>query len=435
MQYVLQMWSRKMLFQFCFGAIFLFIVGNAHARRSIPRIIFRSHEEDLADLNPKFTEIFSNVLQKNINYSMVYFSEAERIQFIKAFYPQYLKDYSALVPGAFRSDVWRLLILYRYGGIYSDLSIQYIQKIDDIVRMDDEFVGVIDLDPKTILNCFIAAYPQHPLILKMIEIVMDNVRNRRYNCQFLDITGPKALGRAYNAFFGDFENVAIQSSNFSRQGFKFRFFGFSATPTWVISEAGSVVVMRNKFEGYKGLIYRNNTMPYNELYFHHKIFTDDGARDRNKDFLLRNYLYRNRSSLRYVYEKKEYMFPNFPVFVAMGFEVCMSSREVAPFSSAIDKYPKILLPSDVLDAIHMVNLWGRTNYSFFAENLSVPMDYGGEFISKRLTSEVGINLRQWLTANNIRGGENSSVIRFKEFMLAVEKEALNDDDIRTAISF
>eukprot|EP01035_Chromulina_nebulosa_P059819 gene59819-81839_t len=196
---------------------------QGQGNKTIPPIIFRSHEDDFDDLHPKFQSIFNETLSLNKNYTMVYFSEKERVQFIKSFYPHYLDDYLSCNPGAFRSDIWRLLVIYRYGGVYSDLSIQYIMSLDYIVREFDELVGIIDLDPKAMLTSFIAAYPQHPVIRKIIEVVMDNVHNRRYQCGFLDITGPRAWGRAFSSFFGDFSasvaeyRTALRCSEISKE--------------------------------------------------------------------------------------------------------------------------------------------------------------------------------------------------------------------------
>ena len=374
---------------------------------------------------------------------MVYFSDTERVQFIKTFFPQYLSDYSSIVAGAFRSDIWRLLVLYRYGGIYSDLSMQYLSKIEEIVRSDDEFVGVVDLDPKAMLNSFIAAYPEHPLIMKMIEVVMENVHNRRYNCGFLDITGPKALGRIYNAFFGNFENPDIQRGTFTRHGFKIRILTFTTHPTWLISETDSkpngesVILMRNKFEGYREIVYRNNTPHYSDLYIWHKVFTDESSRNHDKDVFILSYLYRDGKTFRYVHQAEEYLFPNPDLFRAMGFETCMAAREGSPSLNIQEKLPKIDFPNDVLAAVHMVNLWGRANYTYFPSVTSE--NYWT--ISRLLTPSVDLNLRSWLSEypshNQLAlDGSNVIVVRFNVFMKAVEKEALaNDINFRTHILY
>jgi hypothetical protein len=72
----------------------------------------------------------------------------------------------------------------------------------DIVHHDtDELVLSIDQgDLSAIANNFLIAYPRHPVIAYMIRWVVDNIANKRYGCNNLDIAGPKAIGRALHSY-------------------------------------------------------------------------------------------------------------------------------------------------------------------------------------------------------------------------------------------
>jgi len=403
-----------------FLCLILLIFHVSMSQKVIPNVLFRSYDAKLLDLHPKFVEIFSVILKANNEFSMVYFDSKERIRFIRTFFPQYLDGYNSLIPGAFKNDIWRLLMLYRYGGVYSDMGIQFVKNIREIVLSNASFVSVVDLDPRDILNSFIAAYPQHPLIKKMIEVIMDNVNNRRYNCNFLDITGPKALGRAYRAFFGDFAPVDIPIGSFARQNFTFHFLSFNAIPTQTMKNDKGELCIRNKFEGYKNLIYKNHTtMPYNELYSHHKVFHDDAMRDRNKDVFFRNYLYRNGLSFRYVFDgRKEFMFPNYDTFLAMGFENCMTSREHAPEQTT--NLTKEVLPADVLESVYLLNLWGRTNCSHHNDSQD-----GFSYLS---FPSVNANI-QSLRSH----AEPLQVMNFSRFIALIEVDALNVPGVKDTL--
>ena len=171
-------------------------------RRQIPRVVFRSHEQALPLLHPKFKEYLNRTMTDNPGYVQVYFDAQDRLDFIRTFYPQFLALYTSLVPGAYKSDMWRYLVMYRYGGIYNDISMRYTKPIGKVVGHErDEFVGAVDLDPTAVINGFFAAYPGHPVLLKAIELVVDNIRNLRYGCDNLDITGPRVFARAIRLFF------------------------------------------------------------------------------------------------------------------------------------------------------------------------------------------------------------------------------------------
>jgi hypothetical protein len=44
----------------------------------------------------------------------------------------------------------------------------------------------------------------------MIDFIMENVNNKRYGTTFLDVAGPKAIGRAFNRYFGFEDEKPIQ---------------------------------------------------------------------------------------------------------------------------------------------------------------------------------------------------------------------------------
>jgi hypothetical protein len=118
-----------------------------------------------------------------------------------------LDAYRALIPGAYKSDLWRLCMLYEYGGAYMDIHIKCLLP-HDLQQMFEKYDGifVIDCEPfrKTgIYNAFM--YFKHrkdPIALLLLEEIVDNVTNRRYFEHPLAITGPiahaKVLMRLFN---------------------------------------------------------------------------------------------------------------------------------------------------------------------------------------------------------------------------------------------
>jgi len=118
-----------------------------------------------------------------------------------------LDAYNALIPGAYKSDLWRLCMLYEYGGVYMDIHIKCLLP-HDLQQMFEKYDGifVIDCEPfrKTgIYNAFM--YFKHrkdPIAFLLLKEIVDNVTNRRYLEHPLAITGPiahaKVLMRLFN---------------------------------------------------------------------------------------------------------------------------------------------------------------------------------------------------------------------------------------------
>lgn len=137
----------------------------------------------------------------------VYVDDSDAHQYVRTKWPQFVDVYDSLVPGAFKADLWRLLVLYEYGGVYADLGFVFHKPLapalvswtrDDLVLvMDPPHAG-----QEALYQAFMAAVPEHPLLAAMIDLVVDNIVTENYGVDTLDITGPVAVARAYRQFFG-----------------------------------------------------------------------------------------------------------------------------------------------------------------------------------------------------------------------------------------
>lgn len=95
---------------------------------------------------------------------------------------------SLAIPAA-RSDVARLMLLLEHGGLYMDASMEALQPITSIldpgaetilVRRDDLYVaqGLAAADAH-VCNGIVGAAPGSRLIEQTLQIVLDNVRERK----------------------------------------------------------------------------------------------------------------------------------------------------------------------------------------------------------------------------------------------------------------
>ena len=82
------------------------------------------------------------LLQKmNPQFDIYLYDDQDRINFIKDNFDQNVLDaYNSLLPGAFRSDLWRYAIIYKYGGVYIDIKYHtYIPLIELIKESEFTF--------------------------------------------------------------------------------------------------------------------------------------------------------------------------------------------------------------------------------------------------------------------------------------------------------
>ncbi len=90
--------------------------------------------------------------------------------------------------GSSRADLFRYLLLYRFGGVYLDIKSTALRPLDSIIRSDDSYIlsqwdqatrpgwGIFPETPQgEFQQWFIIAAPEHPYLRAVIERVLDNI--------------------------------------------------------------------------------------------------------------------------------------------------------------------------------------------------------------------------------------------------------------------
>lgn len=97
----------------------------------IPKVVYYTH------VNIKKVKEFENQLKysksKNKNYKFIFYDDNAVIKFIKENFPEFYEFYKRINEGygAAKADIFRVLILYKYGGIYIDCKTQ-IENMDEL---------------------------------------------------------------------------------------------------------------------------------------------------------------------------------------------------------------------------------------------------------------------------------------------------------------
>jgi len=119
------------------------------------------------------------------------------------FHPVFLRAFDCVQAFAGKADFFRLVVLYRDGGWYSDWKQKCVKKnlLADISRNNTLYIirdngNEYSRSHECYSNAFIGATPQHPVIAKSIEVILKNIRGNYYGAHALDATGPCAFGKA-----------------------------------------------------------------------------------------------------------------------------------------------------------------------------------------------------------------------------------------------
>jgi hypothetical protein len=110
-----------------------------------------------------------------------------------------------LLHGTLKADLWRYLVLWVYGGVYTDLdTAPHAWKADDSIRPADEAFFVVE-QFHMLSQYFMAATPRHPLMWYAIQHALQNLWDMPDTGKAAAsmLTGPHALHWAYMNFRRD----------------------------------------------------------------------------------------------------------------------------------------------------------------------------------------------------------------------------------------
>lgn len=135
--------------------------------RKIPYNLFQTFETK--DISPALQAFLNSWKERNPQYIYTFHDSNDRDKFMKEFDIRAWKAYRRLIPGAFKADLWRCCVLYKYGGVYADIDMVCLGKIDDFLNETTEFVLADNLDEKLLCNAFIAAAPGSEILRDCID--------------------------------------------------------------------------------------------------------------------------------------------------------------------------------------------------------------------------------------------------------------------------
>jgi len=171
------------------------------------------------DLPPKMRECVETLKKQNPEFNHHLYDEAECYEFIKDnFDPEVAEAYDELIPGAYKSDLWRYCILYKRGGIYLDVK-YYCANDFKLINLTDKEYFVYDSTASTtngdivdgIYNALLVCLPGNEKLKESIDRIVDNVKTQYYGKSVLEPTGPLCLAKSFSK--SDFSNMDLIHSS------------------------------------------------------------------------------------------------------------------------------------------------------------------------------------------------------------------------------
>lgn len=183
----------------------------------IPNNIFQNHKRRMVPAG--MANAIRKIQDHGSNYSYTFYDDETSRQYIAKHYPSALEAFDTLIPGAYKSDLFRIIRLYVEGGVYFDAPFSPYDstlKLDQILQPTDTFVSANDRG-HGLYNAFMASIPKHPILKGGIAAILKNVKNKSYGIDVLDVTGP-------TIFKNVFEQLKLGNCCDGHYGTSIRFF-------------------------------------------------------------------------------------------------------------------------------------------------------------------------------------------------------------------
>jgi mannosyltransferase OCH1-like enzyme len=151
---------------------------------TIPKIIHQTWFEQVnLDRYPDLARLQSSWKQSGWDYRF-YTDVTARLYIVKHFPARFVDAFDALIPGAYRADLFRYLVLLKDGGVYADMDVLLETTLDTFVTPTMSFFAARDCvaefaaQPFCLWNGLIGAAPGHPFIIRTVERLVNLVSNR-----------------------------------------------------------------------------------------------------------------------------------------------------------------------------------------------------------------------------------------------------------------
>lgn len=239
--------------------------------RKIPKNIFIkiNHRDILSDTNNKISNIIKKLGIDFPDYNIKIYDDEESYEEIKLFGDTLLTlCYEEIIPLAYKCDIFRLIVLYNYGGIYLDsgMSLYNIDKLKDLINKNEMILCKDRLYTKKytmILNGIIISVEKNKFFLKAIENIKHNISNFNYGNTPIDITGPEFLGRIYKKYFNYSCQPGQQFSNI---------YILNADNNLIVHDNNNNKIASKKKDFLGKSKYKFSNLHYNDLWINKKVF-------------------------------------------------------------------------------------------------------------------------------------------------------------------
>ena len=156
----------------------------------VPKIIWQTNYTNKVSLPIKTAWYWNRLLSRSYQYC--FHSTEDRLAFVEQNFPGKPAElYKRLTIGAAQADLWRLMVLYKHGGVYMDIDSHFVWPLDRFIEAGTSEI-FLRYKNKAATNYFIASAPANPNIKALLDEVLCRIETSQSNNVY-EITGPSVF--------------------------------------------------------------------------------------------------------------------------------------------------------------------------------------------------------------------------------------------------
>ena len=166
----------------------------------IPKIIWQTYKDSFDQLQPYMVDAVNTWKNLNPDFEYRYMDDTQAAEFILNEYGQEWHNIFVNLPvGVMRGDLWRYMIIYKYGGVYADLDTECLNPINTWLNEDYDMIVCPETDIHYCQWTF-AASAGHPVLKSVLDTIKEKLLNPEYGSpHFVHThTGPSILTEGIN---------------------------------------------------------------------------------------------------------------------------------------------------------------------------------------------------------------------------------------------
>ena len=140
----------------------------------VPKTIWQTMKTSAVP--PTMRDWADSWIKLNPEYDYNFLDDEEIRKFIRSSFPDYLRAFEKTVHGASKADLWRYLVMFRYGGVYADIDCICLKPLREWIDPRAAYVTQLGVN-KDVCQWLIISVSGNPIFLRAAERALDNILN------------------------------------------------------------------------------------------------------------------------------------------------------------------------------------------------------------------------------------------------------------------